>query len=407
MPDFLDNVDTSDDYTDGSGVILCGFDPTGNVRRINFDVYNQPVFATFFHYTPGQQNNYTSEGRERRYNANTVGIQCAGVAGVKFRSAVPGSPAIVHGERVFETDPDIAYGSISPSGIDSSGGVVPVGGKPVFYDDNIQVGNTLIVPTLGEIAFNAGTDFGVLTGNDFNVLSAHDINLEAAEDISLRTTGPGRDINLSAARDLNLFGSGNVDLSAGGTLTINGGAYPPPTPPSGTPGIVKPETVGMLGWNFDPAASDQSNTLDDGRLYLQRITLNSLLSSTGMVLFVNAISVPTTAIGSLWSLAGDTVTLVDEISNIVAVFSDYLYRFAAWTSPQDLDGEMLIGFYAHGGTMPEVARAGKTYAGMGVGPGISLRGHTYSDLGTVTSMPSSIDLSTAPVLPNWPWVGFY
>ncbi len=173
----------------------------------------------------------------------------------------------------------------------------------------------------------------------------------------------------------------------------------------GAPGEFAPSVIGLKAWNFHPGMADQSMGLDDGRLYLQRMTLNDPLDIAGMAVFCNAPATPTVRIGSIYSLAGSLATLIAEIDN-ATLWADYLYQSDDWpTLLADLSGEIIVGFYKDGGQYVEVARCGKTYAGMGFGPGIDARANTYVDLGTVSSMPSTIDLASCPVLPNFPWVG--
>lgn len=137
MPDFINSVATADTY--GPTVELA---PAAWTKQITFSIIPAtgqtaaaPVLATWAKY-PADANGEpdlsklpTYETIERIYIGNTVGaVSDKWAGGVKFRSAIAGSPATVVAERDFQNDIVVTAGNVSSASISSGGVVTPGGG---------------------------------------------------------------------------------------------------------------------------------------------------------------------------------------------------------------------------------------------------------------------------------------
>lgn len=119
MPEFIANVATQDGY-----VAALTLGPAAGVAVINFSVLGQPVLAQFYvPIDPGSPRSVL-EQNERLFVANTVGLVAKNVGGVRFRSAITGTPAFIVAEMVFDTDPLVAGSSISSAIFNSAGQII-------------------------------------------------------------------------------------------------------------------------------------------------------------------------------------------------------------------------------------------------------------------------------------------
>lgn len=124
MPEFINYQTTGIAY---SAVLTLG--PAPDVDLINFSVFNQPALVQLWSYD--RAGKWALEGFERQYAANTYGAYATNCAGIRFRSAVPATPAIVTAELVYKSDPHIIGGSLSNVNVSSSGQISPVTGISV------------------------------------------------------------------------------------------------------------------------------------------------------------------------------------------------------------------------------------------------------------------------------------
>ena len=149
MAESINNVDTADGY--GAGTPPCELGPAANVTRITWSEAGQADFYTRFYVpVPGSASSYALDPEEYFFPKSTAGAFATNVAGVQFRSAVAGTPALVTARLAYPSDADVIPGVPTTSVT-----VVPTS-TPV----------TGIVETTGTIAAGSGFTVSSLgTGN--------------------------------------------------------------------------------------------------------------------------------------------------------------------------------------------------------------------------------------------------
>lgn len=171
MPDFINSVQTQDDYVDA-----LTFPPAPWTKQITFSVLAaisggvaEPVLATWAKYatnadgTPNLGQEPIWETFERLYVGNTIGaISNLWAGGVKFRSAVAGSPAVIVAERDFQTDIIIESGNVSAASISPTG---QTGGTGSMITGIIPAAGTIPTAGTGFTYTHAATGVYVFTFN--------------------------------------------------------------------------------------------------------------------------------------------------------------------------------------------------------------------------------------------------
>jgi hypothetical protein len=119
VPEFIGQqapVQTSDEYTDALTI------GPAAAQRLNYSNLGvNAAFVQFWKFANTARNNYTLEALERYIPPQTSGAVAVGVAGARFRSYMPGLPALITAELVFETDPMIDSPAPSAVAISDSG----------------------------------------------------------------------------------------------------------------------------------------------------------------------------------------------------------------------------------------------------------------------------------------------
>ncbi len=146
MAEIINNVLTQNTYQPG---LQLG--PAAGVQVITFSILGQPAILQFWTPIPGYPGKQVLESIERTYTANTFGAFATNVSGVRFRSAIPGSPAQIHAEMAFAADPKVIGGTLAGVAVTASGQIVLPGAVL-----------TGIIAQNGSIV--AGTGFSVAKG---------------------------------------------------------------------------------------------------------------------------------------------------------------------------------------------------------------------------------------------------
>lgn len=210
MPDFINAVQTQDQYT--AALELA---PAPWTKQITFSVLAavsggvaDPVLVTCAKYpaladgTPNYGQEPQWEPFEREFVGNTIGATITDwCGGIKFRSKIAGSPAVIGAERDFQTDIIVNSGNVSAAGISPSGSTTPGGVSSVI---------TGIIPAAGTTP-TAGTGFTYTHPSSGVYVFTFTTPFPAAPDVQL-TSGP-------AAVDIGTFVT-IAALSASG-FTVN------------------------------------------------------------------------------------------------------------------------------------------------------------------------------------------
>lgn len=228
MPVSSGQVATSDGYTDAATV-----GPYQSLASVQFTVANASVVAQVAKIDP-KDNSLHWDPFETTFPPGQGGYS-GKVYGIRFRSLVPGTPAVVVVNGYFEDDP-VPFSSPQPfdGTLTPSGGFTPAGG---IQFDTANSGGTLDVTTdTGGMDFE-DTSSGILLrsinpdSSDVAIGQAtgvvgigadHSISLESAEDVFIRADSGGGfygGLRLEAIGGANIVM--NTDGGVGATIDID------------------------------------------------------------------------------------------------------------------------------------------------------------------------------------------